>query len=145
MSEQWNALVQLFDSLFKLLAGPLQWLSTWLLLLVWIAWWLWAVDWRKVWPVLAQGAWVPVLLLLLMAALIWSRLVPDRFEFLGIVSIPNFWWQFGAVALLAGIVLLCGWVQEIRNWAPPEINLEPPAAHEAHGEEHGHPAASAVH
>jgi hypothetical protein len=145
VNEQWNALVQLFDSLFKLLAGPLQWLASWLLLLVWIAWWLWAVDWRKAWPVLAQGAWVPVVLLLSMGALVWSRLVPDRFEIPGVISIGNFWYQLIEVALLAGIALFCGWIQGIRNWAPPEIDLEPPTAHESHGDEHGHPATSAAH
>ena len=55
---QWLAqlgdLVQQLWSILRLLWGLLLPL---LPVLLWAAFWLFAVDWRKVWPVLARGAW----------------------------------------------------------------------------------------
>ena len=99
----------------------------WWLVLAWIAWWLWGVNWKKLWPVLAQGAWVPLVLLMLLSALAWSRIAPSE--------AANFWWQLGAITLLVSLTLLCGWIQGILGWTPVEVNLEPPAP-SAHG--HGH-------
>jgi hypothetical protein len=137
MSEQLDILIQIGGLLGKLLAPLVTLLAGWLLLLVWIAWWLWAVNWKKIWPVLADGAWVPALLLMVGGALAWSQLAPGTCSCLGIVTVPNFWWQLGDIALLAVLTLLCGWVQGLLGWQPAEINLEPPvsAAHE-HGEGH---------
>ncbi len=108
----------------------------WLLLILWLAWWLLAVNWRKAWPVLGQGGWAPLVLLVLMVALAWSRLQPIPCDCLGFVTVPNFWWQLGYVALLVAVALFCGWLQGVLQWAPAEINLEPPA----HGDDHGHAA-----
>ncbi len=103
-----------------------------LLLIVWIAWWLWAVNWKKVWPVLAQGGWVAVTLLAIFGALAWSRIAGSDYS-LGSVLLPNFWWQLGAVGVLIGVTLLCGWLQTYLDWSPAEISLEPPpqVAHDA--------------
>src|SRR5262245_31283935 len=38
---------------------------------LWCVWWLCAVDWKRLWPVLARGAWAPVVLLMVAAALAW--------------------------------------------------------------------------
>src|SRR5258706_127941 len=35
---------------------------------LWMAFWLWAVNWKMVWPVLAEGAWMPCVLLGLIIA-----------------------------------------------------------------------------
>jgi hypothetical protein len=134
MSEQLDILLQIGVLLGRLLAPLGLFMITWLPLLLWIAWWLWAADWKKIWPVLAEGAWVPVLLLLVAAALAWSQLSPSPCNCIG-VTIPNFWWQLGELGLLAVITLLCGWVQGLFNWQPAEIDMEPAAA-AAH--EHGH-------
>src|SRR5262249_42972354 len=88
------------------------------LLIAWVAWWLRAVGWRKAWPVLARGGWAPLVLLMIVAALVWSRLAPSTYDDLGFVRIGNFWWQLGAVSLLAGVTLLCGWLQGLFHWAP---------------------------
>lgn len=127
----WQLIVNLF-TLGKdivLLAGPYA------LLITWIAWWLFAVNWKKAWPVLRDGSWVPVVLLMLVSALVWSRIAPSRCDCLGFVSLPNFWWQLGEVTLIVAIALVCGWLQIYFNWSPPEISVEPP---HGHGEEHGH-------
>ena len=72
---------------------------------LWCAFWLWAVNWKITWRVLAQGGWVPLLLLLVMVAAAWSRVAPASISLLGPASIPNFWWQFAAV-LLANLLSL---------------------------------------
>jgi hypothetical protein len=109
----------------------------WPLLLVWVAWWLLAVNWRKTWPVLARGGWAPVVLLVLMAALVWSRLAPATVPLYPGGVMPNFWWQLVVVGLLAASALFCGWLQGVVGRVPPEISYEPPAA-PAHGHDHGH-------
>lgn len=123
----WNVVYVLMDLL-------LQFALTWSLLIAWVAWWLWGVNWSKAWPVLAQGAWVPLLLIAVASALTWSQLTPSECPCLGFVTVPNFWWQLGAVGLLVALTLGCGWLQGLFGWAPPEVNLEPPA----HAAEHAH-------
>jgi hypothetical protein len=114
-----------------------QWLapaSGVLLIALWCVWWLWAVDWRKVWPALAAGGWAPVVLLWLVAAGAWALIAPGESGVLGFVKIPNGWWQAGDVAALICLALFCGWLQGRLGWAPAEIPIEPPG----HGSGHGH-------
>lgn len=135
MAEQWDLLVQLFRILGQLLGDLLQGAGRWSLLLAWLAWWLWGVNWKKVWPVLGQGAWVAVVLGMLLTALVWSRLEPAECACLGFVSVSNFWWQLGGVSLVVALTLFCGWLQGVFQWAPADLDLEPPAP-AAHGPEH---------
>ncbi len=108
----------------------------WSLLIAWVAWWLLGVNWTRVWPALARGAWVPLALLIVVSALVWSRIAPSDFT-LGFITLPNFWWQLGAVGMLSALAFFCGWLQGLCHWAPPEINLDPPAhAPAAHGHHH---------
>jgi hypothetical protein len=109
------------------------------LLVVWIVWWLGAVNWQRAWPVLAGGAWVPLLLLMFVAALVWSRLDP--------LPVLNFWAHLLGVGLLVGLALFCGWVQGVMHWTPAEVELEPepvvepghaPVPHEEPGPAHPH-------
>jgi hypothetical protein len=109
----------------------------WSLLLAWAAWWLWGVNWKKLWPALALGAWVPLVLLMVLSALVWSRLDPTDFNFLGFMTIPNFWWHLCGVTLVVLFTFACGWLQGLMGWEPAEVNLEPPAAVE-HGHGHAH-------
>jgi hypothetical protein len=113
--------------------------TAWLPFVLWCAWWLWCVDWQKAWPVLAQGAWAPVLLLMLVGAVVWSRVAPGPCACLGFVTLPNFWWQLGGVCGLAGSALFCGWLQGYFGWAPPEVRVEPPPGDDHHGH-HAHDA-----
>ena len=137
MNDQWSLLVQLFSILGQLLAPLVQSAVSWLLLLVWIAWWLWAVNWKKVWPVLAQGGWMVLVLLIVISALVWSRIAPNTGYLLGGLSVgSDFLRQLMAVALLVVIALGCGWLQGVLGWEPAEIDLEPPAAAADHGHAH---------
>ncbi len=99
------------------------------LIIVWVAWWLFGVNWSKTWPVLARGAWVPVVLLVIVIAMVWSKLAP-REE-------ASFWYQLAELSVLVAIALFCGWLQGVLGWTPAEINLEPPAA-SGHGHGHHH-------
>ncbi len=129
MAELWQALGQLFTSLGNVLAGWQPYLAAIVLLIAWIAWWLWGVNWPRAWAFLAEGAWVPLVLLMIVAALVWSRIAPwTRF---------NFWGQLGGVTLLVLLALFCGWLQGVMHWMPTDVPLEPPAVGHDHG--HGHP------
>ncbi len=142
-----QTLWQLLTNLGVLLVGLGALALRHALLIAWVAWWLWGVNWNRAWTVLARGAWAPVLLLILTAALVWSRLAPSDCNCLAIVTVPNFWWQLGAVGLLAAVALFCGWLQGLLGWAPAEISLEPAPDEDMHGHEHpvgiihGHEAA----
>jgi hypothetical protein len=128
----WQMLVSLGLVLVILLFLALRWS----LLIAWVAWWLWGVNWRRAWPVLAVGAWVPVVLLIVTAALVWSRLSPSTCDCLGFMTVGNFWWQLGAVSLLAAMAIFCGWVQGVFGWAPEDVSFEPPDPDPTHGHEH---------
>jgi hypothetical protein len=133
--EQWQLFLQVLIDLAKLVGSLLSLAGQWWLLIAWFAWWLLAVNWKKVWPVLAQGAWLPVLFLLVIAALAWSRMFPSHRNVLG-VTVANFWWQFGATLLLGASALFAGWVQGLIGWTPVEVELEPPASADSHGHAH---------
>lgn len=125
VSQLWVLLVTLGQILLPLLPGGL-----------WCAWWLWGVNWKKAWPVLAQGAWVPVVLLMFVVTLAWAHVSPGPCNCLGFVTIPTFWWHLGAVCTLTICALFCGWLQGVLGWAPAEVSFDPPVG-TAHGS-HGH-------
>jgi hypothetical protein len=129
----WQIVLDLGMIVVQLLALAMQWS----LLIAWLAWWLLGVNWRNLWPALAKGAWAPVVLLIVVSALVWSRIAPGECNCLGFVTVPNFWWQLGAVSLLVAVTLFCGWLQGLFGWTPPELSLDPPA-HAEHGHDHGH-------
>jgi hypothetical protein len=128
VNDYWSLFLQLFSILGQILAPLIQSAASWLLLLVWIAWWLWAVNWKKVWPVLAQGGWLVVSLLVIIGALVWSMIAPDTGYLLGGLVGSAFWRHLVLVALLALVALVCGWLQGMLGWEPAEIDLEPPVA-----------------
>jgi hypothetical protein len=107
-------------------------------IVLWMVWWLWAVNWKHAWPALAKGGWAPVVLLIFLSAEAWSRINPESCNSLGFMSIPNFWWQLGCVSALITLALFCGWLQGVMSWTPPEIpvNPEPPAGDFDHGHVH---------
>jgi hypothetical protein len=102
-------------------------LAFWIL---WVAVWLFAVNWKHLWPVLSRGGWVVVALLGVMAAFVWSQIDPSRCE---VCNLDNFWWQLGEVGMLIAIALFCGHLQAILRCGPPEMSFDPPSAEHAHG------------
>jgi hypothetical protein len=138
MRELWEAIQQVFAILGELIAEQAGLIVTILLLLAWVVWWLWAVNWSKTWPVLAQGAWLPLVLLLVVSALVWSQIAPGSCVLFGFLTVTNFWWQLGGVGLLTALALFCGWLQGYCHWTPAEIHLHPPALDD-HGHDHEFP------
>jgi hypothetical protein len=135
MTEFWDTLIQLTENLGTLLVIVAASALRWALLIAWVAWWLFAVDWRKAWSVLGRGAWVPAVLLLVVAALVWSQIEPAK--------VGNFWVQLGCVSALAALALLCGWLQGVFGIVPAEVSVEPvvipgPDHEHAVGALHGH-------
>ena len=59
-----KTLLQLLEDLgtlaYELIA--LGW--PYILLIVWVVWWLWGVNWKRAWAFLGQGAWAPLVLLM---------------------------------------------------------------------------------
>jgi WD40 repeat protein len=92
-------------------------------LMAWIAWCLWGVNWDKTWPVLAQGGWIPLVLIAVGGAFVWSQVAPSDRSFPGLSLVPNFYWQLGSVAGLIAVALFCGWLQGIMGWTPAAIGL----------------------
>jgi hypothetical protein len=105
---------------------------------LWCVWWLWAVNWRKAWPMLAEGGWVPVVLLMIVTSLAWAMIDARPCNCLGFTVVSNGWWQLGSVATLAALALLCGWIQGYFGWMPPEISVEPPPLTHDHHDGHAH-------
>jgi hypothetical protein len=133
----WQTLLTLVQTL-----GVLVWQlgalgAHWAFWLIFAAICLWAINWHKTRHFLAVGGWAPAVLLILVIALVWSRIVPGTLSFFGML-IPNFWWQLIYVSLLAAFGLFLGWIQTVMHWTPHDINLDPPAPAHGHGHGHGH-------
>ncbi len=109
-----------------------------LVVLAWVLWWLVAVNWRKAWPMLAEGGWAPVVLLMLVASMAWAMIDARPCNCLGFLVVPNGWWQLGYVSMLAAIALVCGWLQGYFAWTPAEISVEPPPDEHLPHDGHGH-------
>jgi hypothetical protein len=111
-----------------------------------VVWCLCAVNWRRAWPILAEGGWLPLVLIGVMAALVFSAVWPSSVVVLGVLVVPNFLWQLGCTALVIGVALFCGWLQVHYGWQPPEVSVEPPAHGHAHGHgDHGHEHPVVIH
>jgi hypothetical protein len=135
MTELMNVLQQLGGDLMQLLTVLARLAAPWWPVLIWVAWWLWAADWRKLWPRLAEGGWAPLVLIGIMVAIMWAAIAPDSYP-VGSTAIANFWWQLIAVTVLIGTALFCGWLQKVLQWYPVEVAIEVPSAG---GHDHGHP------
>ncbi len=142
MSDLWQTLVHLVENLGELLYLLLLLAMTWALLLAWVAWWLWGVNWHRAWPVLRQGAWVGLVMLVVLGAFVWSQVAPHNLN-LSFTQVPNFWWQLIGVSLLAALTLFCGWLQGYMGWTPAEIPIYPDEDGHAHEDGHGHGAETA--
>ncbi len=129
--------VYIFEQLGDLFRSIGPYLVALLLPAVWCAWWLWGVNWIKLWPTLAKGAWLPVVLLAAVAAVVWAQLQPSQCNCLGF-TLGNGWWQTGTIVLFVLLALFCGWLQGYFGWMPQEISLEPPPPEYGHGHGHGH-------
>jgi len=148
---------QLFISLQKLLeAGWLVVMNLlvvvvpWTPLIAWVAFWLLAVNWEKLYPVLAKGAIIGVLLIGLMMILIWGLIAPpaDGMHHLFGLNPSNFVGKTVYVTILFTIMALCGSVQlsgaygSLTHFADDESVDEEHGGnahgHDSHGSGHDH-------
>jgi hypothetical protein len=124
VTELLTLLVEILSNLGTLVLVLFGWLVHWWIAVAWFAWWLWGVDWNRVWPVLARGGWAVLVLLLVIAALAWSETAPREFPDAGPFAFSNFWWHLAAVSALVALTLFCGWLQLMFRWEPAPTALD---------------------
>lgn len=118
----------------------------WTPLIAWIAFWLLAVNWEKLYPVLAKGAVIGVVLIGLMMILVWGLIAPppDGVHHLFGLHPSNFVGKTIYVTMLLTIMALCGSVQLSGACGPlckfPEDQPEDDHHSHDHGHDHGHDA-----
>ena len=124
----WNVVVALAELLVELV----QFVAPWTPLLAWIAFWLFAVNWRVLSPILAKGGWVGVLLTMLMTILIWGVIAEPEggFHYLYGLKVGSFTGKTIYVTSLFTIAALCGTVQLSGNCGRL-CSFEEPTAEEA--------------
>lgn len=105
----WNVVV----AIAQLLVDLVQFIAPWTPLLAWIAFWLLAVNWRVLYPILIKGGMIGVLLTALMSILIWSVIsIPDGgVHRLYGLEVSNIVGKTIYVTSLVVIAFLCGSVQ----------------------------------
>jgi hypothetical protein len=137
---------ELFFALTQFIGVVLQLLAPWTPLAAWLAYWLFAADWSKLWPVLAKGGWIGVVLIGLMMTMIWGVIAPPtggHHVILGL-TLSNFVGKFVYVTALLVMMTVCGTVQlsgACGDWASfpePEPEDDGHHGHVDHG--HGHDA-----
>lgn len=98
----------------QLVVELIQFATPWIPLLAWIAFWLCAVNWRKLYPIIfEQGGWTGVVLTWFMAILVWSVIwIPEggTHNLYGL-QVQNMTGKMVYVTSLFVIAFLCGTVQ----------------------------------
>lgn len=105
----WNVVVAVAQLLLELVA----FIAPWAPLIAWIAFWLLAVNWKKLYPILMDGGLVGVVLIALMAILVWSVISEpaDGYHHLYGLQVSNIVGKTVYVTCLTVIAFLCGTVQ----------------------------------
>ena len=70
----WQLVTTLVGTFFALCAKLASLGFHWIVWLVWASVCLWAINWQKARHVLATGGWAPAVLMMLLIAIVWSRL-----------------------------------------------------------------------
>jgi hypothetical protein len=127
LSAGWDVLISL---------GAL--LLPWTPLAAWVLFWLAAVNWSKLWPVLKQGGLIGVVLIGLVMVLVWGVVAPPEggvHHLLGL-KLSNFVGKTVYVTALFVIAFLCGSVQ--LSGVCCQFPDEPDEPEHDHGHDHGH-------
>ncbi len=105
----WNVVV----AVAQLMVELVQFIAPWIPLLAWIAFWLFAVNWKVLYPILMKGGMVGVLLTGFMVILIWGVIAEPEggFHYLYGLKVSNFPGKAIYVTSLFVIAALCGAVQ----------------------------------
>jgi hypothetical protein len=108
-----DSLQNLLSAGWEVLVSVLVLVVPWAPLIAWIAFWLLAVNWEKLYPVFTKGAIIGVLFIGLMAILVWGLIAPpsDGVHHLFGLKTSNFVGKTIYVTMLLTIAALCGSVQ----------------------------------
>jgi hypothetical protein len=135
-----SSVLDVFWSLLNVVVNLVRVVLPWLPLFAWIAFWSFAVNWARVFPVLRRGGLIGVLLLMFVAVLVWGSIAPPvdgRHVMFGL-TVSNYAGKFIYVTLLTCIALLCGSAQLSGAFARlGEFPQEPEEDNHGHGS-HGH-------
>lgn len=132
----WISLWNLVIAAAEFLAVLVQALAPWTPLLAWIAFWLLAVNWKQLYPILMKGGLIAVVLTALMAVLVWSSIAPPEagshrlygLEVNNLVGKTVYVTGLVVIAMLCGSVQLSGACNACCWFEEPT----PPAADEGH-------------
>lgn len=110
----------------------------WIPLLAWIGFWLFAVNWSKLYPILRSGGYIALILVALVMILVWGSIAPpdSGSHYLLGLTLSNFAGKTVYVTSLFCIMLLCGSVQlagccqSCMTFQEPEET--PPTSHAHH-------------
>lgn len=121
----WNVIVSLLGLMLP-----------WTPLIMWVAFWLLAVNWVKLREIMIQGGWIGVVLLGLMMIVVWGVVAPPAMgtHHLFGLNVSNFVGKAVYVTALLTIMFLCGSVQlsgACGNLA--QFPEDEPEDHHAHG------------
>lgn len=108
-----DSLLQLITAAWDLVIVIVSLAVPFLPLIAWIAFWLLAVNWVKLFPILARGGWTGLVFTALMMILIWGNIAPPEsgHHHLFGLTVDNFFGKTIYVTGLFCIMLLCGVVQ----------------------------------
>ena len=138
-----TSLQTVLEALLSFLVQVAQTLLPWAPLFAWIAFWLLAVNWLQLWPVLFQrGGWIGVALIFATVVLVWSVIAPppDGVHHILGLNVSNMTGKLAYTTVLTLIAFLCGTAQ-INGVCKSCINFDEPALaeeHAHHGDAHGH-------
>lgn len=134
-----EALWNVITSVAGLVAALATTIAPWWPLIAWIAFWLLAVNWQKLYPTISSGGWIGLLLLWFTMILVWGAVAPppDGYHHILGLHVSNFFGKMIYVTGLYVIMAICGTVQlsgACDHWLLFE---EETPAHE-HAGEHSH-------
>ena len=136
-----QSLLNVLTSLLAFLVEVAQTLLPWAPLFAWIAFWLLAVNWLSLWPILFQrGGWIGVALIFCMVVLVWAVVAPppDGVHHIMGLKVGNMTGKLAYTTALTFIAFLCGTAQ-LNGVGKSLIHFDEPALAEAHDhDDHGH-------
>jgi hypothetical protein len=115
MEALYNSLIQLLTAVLDVLISLGALLLPWLPLGAWVVFWMFGVNWSKLYPLLRQrwGGWIAVVLIGLVMILVWGSVAPPAtgsHHVFGL-ELSNYIGKTVYVTALFCIVFLCGSVQ----------------------------------
>ncbi len=113
MNQLLISLFDLFQALWLVLVALLTILAPWTPLIAWLAFCLFAINWVRVWPDIARGGWIGLVLIGLVAAVVWAVIAPPAggSHFFFGLTVSNFVGKLVYVTSILVMMFMCGSVQ----------------------------------